>query len=149
MFWGIWCHIDHALPESSSWYGSKKFLNWFLKQPSCPRNKFTKHWIKLPKTTFLDFWVLESKFVKFLMSILKWKVTFPSNFTLLFIFMTHNPLQVLSSYLFYFGQEDPIKVLILTLSIALVKICHISNVFFQTTGQSVFKICTNPQCHDR
>ena len=34
--------------------------------------------------------MLESKFVKFLMSVLKWKVNFPSNFALLFIVMTHN-----------------------------------------------------------
>ena len=28
MFWGIWCClIDHALLESSSWYGFTKFLN--------------------------------------------------------------------------------------------------------------------------
>ena len=64
MFWGIWCcHIDHALPESSSWYGSKKFLNLFLKQPSCPRNKCTEHWRKLPNlTAFLDIYLyLKSK----------------------------------------------------------------------------------------
>ena len=34
--------------------------------------------------------MLESKFVKFLMSVLKLKVKFPSNFTLLFIVMSHN-----------------------------------------------------------
>ena len=28
MFWGICCcYIDHALLESSSWYGFTKFLN--------------------------------------------------------------------------------------------------------------------------
>ena len=28
IFWGIWyCHTDHALLESSSWYGSTKVLN--------------------------------------------------------------------------------------------------------------------------
>ena len=39
---------------------------------------------------FLDFWVLESKFVKFVMSVLKWKVNSSSNFALFFIVMTHN-----------------------------------------------------------
>ena len=34
--------------------------------------------------------MLESKFVKFLTSVLKWKVNFPSNFALLFTVMTHN-----------------------------------------------------------
>ena len=48
MFWGILCcHIDHALLESSSWYGFTKFLI-FQKQPSCPRNICTKHWRKPP-----------------------------------------------------------------------------------------------------
>ena len=41
------------------------------------------------------------------------------------------------------------KVLILTLSSALVKICQISYFFFQTTGQSFFKISITPQCHER
>ena len=39
---------------------------------------------------FLHFWVLKSKFVKFLMSVLKWKVNSSSNFVLFFIVMTHN-----------------------------------------------------------
>ena len=39
---------------------------------------------------FLHFWVLKSKFVKFLMSVLKWKVNSSSNFALFFIVMTHN-----------------------------------------------------------
>ena len=39
---------------------------------------------------FLHFWVLKSKFVKFLMSVLKWKVISSSNFALFFIVMTHN-----------------------------------------------------------
>ena len=39
---------------------------------------------------FLHFWVLKSKFVKFLMSVLKWKVSSSSNFALFFIVMTHN-----------------------------------------------------------
>ena len=35
-------------------------------------------------------WVFESKFFRFLMSILKWQVNSPSNFASFFIFMTHN-----------------------------------------------------------
>ena len=45
------------------------------------------------------------------------------------------PLKILSSYIFCFAQKDPIKVPILTLSSALVKICQISHVIFQTTSQ--------------
>ena len=42
------------------------------------------------KTIFLDFQVLRSKFVKFLMSILKRQVSSSSIFVSFFIFMTHN-----------------------------------------------------------
>ena len=43
------------------------------------------------KSKCLDFRVFESKFVKFLMSVLKWHVNYSSlNFALLFIVMTHN-----------------------------------------------------------
>ena len=49
-------------------------------------------WLKEPikEQFFLDFWVLESKFVKFLISVLKWQVNSSSNFALVFIVMTHN-----------------------------------------------------------
>ena len=60
-----------------------------------------------------------------------------------------NPLQILTSYLFYFGQKDHIIVPILTLSSALVKICQISQVFFQITSQFFFKICISLQFHER
>ena len=42
------------------------------------------------KRKFLRFWVLGSKFVKFLMSILKWQVNSVSNFTSFFIVITYN-----------------------------------------------------------
>ena len=42
------------------------------------------------------------------------------------------PLWILSSYLFKFGLEDPIKIPILS---ALEKICYIFHVIFQTTGR--------------
>ena len=42
------------------------------------------------RAIFFYFRVFESKFFKFLMSILKWQVNFSSNFALFFIFMTHN-----------------------------------------------------------
>ena len=56
------------------------------------------------KTNFLDFRVFGSKFVEFLMSILKRQVSSPSNFVSFFIIMTHNFSVNLSSYIFYFGQ---------------------------------------------
>ena len=58
-------------------------------------------------------------------------------------------LWILSSYLFYFGLKDPIKDPILRLSSALVKVCHIPHVNFQTTSQFFFKFCITLQCHER
>ena len=45
------------------------------------------------------------------------------------------PLWILSSYFFNFGLKDSIEIPILRLSSALVKICHICHVIFQTTSQ--------------
>ena len=42
------------------------------------------------RAIFLDFWVLESKFVKFLTSNFKWQVSFSSNFASIFILTRHN-----------------------------------------------------------
>ena len=75
--------------------------------------------------SFLDFWLLESKFINFLMSALKWQVNSTSNFALFFIVLIHN-----SSVNFKIIHFLPIKVRILTLSSALVKICQISHVIF-------------------
>ena len=50
-------------------------------------------------------------------------------------------LWILSSHFSYFGLKDPINMPILRLSIALVKICHIPHVIFQTTSQFFFKFC--------
>ena len=43
------------------------------------------------------------------------------------------PLWILSSYFFNFGLKDPIKISILRLSSALVKMCQIPHAIFQTT----------------
>ena len=80
--------------------------------------------------------MFESRLIKFLMSVLKWQVNSSSNFTLFFI--VKSPLQIFWSYHFYFGQKDPIKVPLLTLSRTLVKNCQ----FF-------FKTCISFQCHER
>ena len=64
--------------------------------------------------------------------------------------MIRNSSVNFNSYIFYFGQKDPIKVPILAvLSSALVKICQIRHVIFQTTSQFFFKFCTTLQCHER
>ena len=114
-FSGIWsCHIGHALLESSSWCGFTKFLNWFLKQPSCPKNICTEHWRILSNlTAFLEIYLYLKnsdsaknvrkgflnalfiyfnlwKFAKFLISFLKAQVSFPSNFASIFNVIKHN-----------------------------------------------------------
>ena len=53
------------------------------------------------------------------------------------------PLSIFSSCIFYFRQNDPIKVPIATLSSALVKIFQIPYVIFQTTSQFFFSNFTS------
>ena len=69
------------------------------------------------------------------MWVLKWQVNSPSNFASFFIVMAHNSSVNFKLILFYFGLNDPIKVTILRLSSALVKICHISHVIFHTSQE--------------
>ena len=86
------------------------------------------------KWNFWDFWVLESKFVKLLMPILNWEVNPPSIFASFFILFSWHitSLQILSSNIFNFGRKNPIKVSVFRLTSALVKICQILYVIFQT-----------------
>ena len=56
-------------------------------------------------------------------------------------------LQILSSYIFYFGQTNPIKVRTLTLSRPLVIISQTSHVIFESKNQFSFKFCINIQWH--
>ena len=91
---------------------------------------------------------LKSKFFRFSSARVKIRQTphvsfeMKSQFLSKFCIILHchdiTPLQILSSYIFYFGQKNPIKVPILTLSSALVKICQIPHVIFQTTISSNF-----------
>ena len=112
----------------------RKFLQLvFQMQPSCPISWKWKFW---------DFQVLGSKFVKFLMSILNWQINSSSIFGSFFIVMTHNfPVNF---KLIHF-QLIPIKVPILRLSSALVKICQIPYVIFGSTNQFSFKLFTNAE----
>ena len=59
------------------------------------------------------------------------------------------PLWILSSYFFYFGLKDSIKIPILRLSSALVKVCQIRHVIFQTTSQFFFIFFITLQCNGR
>ena len=87
--------------------------------------------------------MFKAKFVKFLKSVFKWQVNSSSSFASLFIVTRHN--SSLNFKLIHFL----IKIPILTLSSALVKICQISHVIFQTTSQFFFKFCITLQCHER
>ena len=73
------------------------------------------------------------------MSILKRQVNFSSAFSSLFSIITYNSSVSCSSCIFYFGQKDPMKIPILTLSSVLMKICQIPHAIFQTTSQFFFK----------
>ena len=58
-------------------------------------------------------------------------------------------LWILSSHFSYFGLKDPINMPILRLSIALMKICHIPHIIFQTTSQFFFEFSITLQYHER
>ena len=61
--------------------------------------------------------------------------------------ITH--LWKLSSYFSYFGLKDHVNIPILGLSMAVVKICHIPPVIFQTASQFSLKFCITLQFHER
>ena len=66
--------------------------------PTLPTLLWSKEPIK--EQIILDFQVLESKFVKFLMLVLKWQVDYSSVFVSFFIVMAHNSSVNLRSYIF-------------------------------------------------
>ena len=75
---------------------------------------FFKHYILFTEGTnqsvnFWDFWVLGSKFTKFL-SVLKQQISFSSNFASMFSVMRHNSSVIFSWIFIYFQQKVPIKV---------------------------------------
>ena len=63
--------------------------------------------------------------------------------------MTHNSTVNLKLIHFLLWTKDLIKVPILTLLSAQVKICKIPHVIFQATSQFFFKFCITLQCHER
>ena len=84
------------------------------------------------------------------MSILKWQVNFRSDFSSFsssfFIFhcvITHN-----FSVRFLLWTKGSHKIIILTLSSVLIKICQILHVVSQTTSLFFFKFCMTVQCHE-
>ena len=93
--------------------------------------------------------MLESKFIKFLISVLKWQVNSSSNFALFFIVMTHNSsvnFKVIPFLLWTKGSHQSPNFDTFKCS---GEICQISQVFFQTIIQFFFKICITLQCRER
>ena len=89
------CQIPHVIFESTSHFSFKFCINLQCHQTYLLCTFLSSNITYFGqrsqlKSNFLDFWVLESKFVKFLMSVLKWQVNSSSNFASFFIVMTHN-----------------------------------------------------------
>ena len=108
-------------------------------------------WTKIAHRSeiFSDFLVVGWKFTKFLMSFLEPRVSFSSNFALLFSVMKHNSAVFFHLNFICFGLKAPMKVQIFRLSTACMKINQILYVIFQATCQFSFKICITFQCHDK
>ena len=84
------------------------------------------------KWKFWEFWVLRSKFTKFL-SVLKQQITFSLNFASLFSVMRHTLLfcTLLGWNVLYFQQKDPIKVKIWWISSEQSKVYKIFHTLIQ------------------
>ena len=97
----------------------------------------------------MDFWVLGSKFVKFLMLVLNWHVNSSPNFASFFIIITHNsPVKFkLIHFLLWIKESQQGGGPILRLLSALVKICQIPHVIFESPSQFSSKFWTNILCH--
>ena len=90
------------------------------------------------KCKFLRFLSPRVKIVKFLMPILKWQINSISNFASFFIVITHNcPLNFKLIH-FLLCLKDRMKVPVLRISCALVKICQYPHVILQPNHKSVF-----------
>ena len=166
-------------PNFSCYFPNHKLVFLQILHHSLVSWKITSLGQRLPERTFWDFWVLGSKFTKFL-SFLKQQISFASSyFNQSWVPSNITSLYFLSWSIIYFGQKQPIKVnsfsnfasffFVIThnspvnfklihlllgikvphkspnfesqLSSALVKICQIPHVIFQTTSQFFFKFC--------
>ena len=90
-------------------------------------------------TNFWDFQVLRWKFAIFLMLFSKPHVSFSSNFASLFSTMKDKSSLLFWSNVIHFGEKEPIKVEILRISSAQVKI-HQILLIFETTYQFFLQI---------
>ena len=81
------------------------------------------------------------------MSILNLQVNSSSYFSSVFSVITYNSSVSCTSCILYFEQKNPMKIPILILSSALMKICQIPHAIFQATSHFFFKFCMTLQCH--
>ena len=117
------CQILLVVFESASHFSFKfcnfAFLTWniiyFGQRSQLKSNCFRFSSARVKIVKFLSFEMTSQNFSIFALFFIAWHIT---------------PLQILRPYLFYFGWKDLIKVPILILSSALVKICQISQIFF-------------------
>ena len=102
---------------------------------------------KAQSANFWDFWVLGSKFTKFL-SFLKQQISFPSNFfNQSWVPSNITSLYFLSWSIIYFGQKQPIKVQIFEIFECLGQNLLNSSCQFWTS-QFLFKFCIFLHCHN-
>ena len=88
------------------------------------------------------------KFVKFLMSFLKAKVSFPWNVASIFCAIKWNsPILFLAQRSCTLFKRSPVKCKFLRFLSAQVKIRRIPHVIFESKSQFSFKCCINIQCH--
>ena len=88
--------------------------------------------------------------VKFLMSVLNWPINFWSNFTSFFTVMTHKSPVNFELIHFLLWIKGPNKSPnFSTFKRALVKICQIPHVIFESTNYFSFKLCINIQCRQK
>ena len=99
-------------------------------------------------TNLWDFWVLWSKLVKLILSILNWQVNSSSNLVSFCIVMTQNSpvnFELINFLLWIKGSHQSPN--FQTFESALMKICSIPYVIFESISQFYFKCCINIQCH--
>ena len=92
--------------------------------------------------------MLRSKFVEFLLSFLKAKVSFPSNVASISCAIKENsPIPFLAQRSCTLFKRSPLKRKFLRFLSAQAKIGRIPHVIFEKKSQFSFKCCINIQCH--
>ena len=147
------CQIPHVISQTTSGFFFKlciilqcyeiQFLCTFLAQTLYTLVKSSPLKSKCLRLSSSRFKIRQIRYVN-----LKQQVSSSSDFLSFFSVVTYNSSVSCSSCILYFGQKDPMKIPILTLSSVLMKTCQIPHVIFQTASQFFFKFCVTLQCHE-